>query len=116
MLLAVADDVPNDEEVAGEAEFGDEGELVVDLFAGAGEEGGIVFGAVAAEDAFVGAFAEEGVHGFGVGDGVVGEFVAEVGELEGEALGDCDGVGDGVGDVAEEGGHFVRRSGDSGGS
>ena len=49
VALAVADDVPDDEEVAGEAEFGDEGELVIDLFTRAGEEGGIVFGAVAAE-------------------------------------------------------------------
>jgi hypothetical protein len=78
---------------------------MIDLLTRAGEEGGIVFGAVAAEDAFVGAFAEEGVHGFAVGDGVVGEFVAEVVELEVEALGDFVGVGEGVGDVAEEGGH-----------
>ena len=36
----------------------------------------------------------------------MGEFVAEVAELEVEALGDCEGVGEGVGDVAEEGGHL----------
>jgi hypothetical protein len=38
VLLAVADEVPDDEEVAGEAEFGDELELVLDLGAGFGEE------------------------------------------------------------------------------
>ncbi len=43
VLFAVADDVPNDEEVAGEAEAGDEGELAVDLFTRAGEEFGFVF-------------------------------------------------------------------------
>ena len=36
LLAAVPDDVPDDEEVAGEAEFVDEGEFVFDLFAGAG--------------------------------------------------------------------------------
>jgi len=34
VLLAVADQVPDDEEVAGEAELGDEFELVSDLGAG----------------------------------------------------------------------------------
>jgi hypothetical protein len=110
VLFAVADDVPHDEEVAGEAEARDEGELVVDLFAGAGEEVGVVFGAVAAVEAFVYSLAEEGVHCVGCvfifGDGVVGEFVAEVGELEGEALGDFVCVAYCFGEIAEEGFHF----------
>jgi hypothetical protein len=41
-----------------------------------------------------------------LGDGIAGEFVTEVGELELEALGDCVGVGESFGEVAEEGGHF----------
>ena len=62
-------------------------------FARAGEELGFVFRTVAEANAFIDTLAEEGVHGVAVGDGVVGEFVAEVGELKPEALGDCPGVG-----------------------
>ena len=42
VALAVADEIPNDEEVAGEAKFGDELEFVLDLGAGFGKE--VVFG------------------------------------------------------------------------
>ena len=38
VMLAVADEVPDDEKVAGEAELGDELEFVLDLRAGFGEE------------------------------------------------------------------------------
>ena len=98
---AEVDDVPDDEEVAGEAEATDEFEFVVELGADFSAEVG-VSGASAGE----GDGAEEGFHGFAGGHGVFGEGVAEVREGEGEGVGEVYGVGDGFGAVGEEALHL----------
>ena len=77
---------------------------------GGEETRGIDCDAVAAGGGFVAELFEVGLGGVAVGDGVVGEFVAQVsGQVEGAPLGYAQGVVDGLGDVAEEGRHFVGR-------
>ena len=104
VIAAEVHDVPHDEEIAGEIEFLDEGQLALDLLAGA-----LVVGDVAEAGALVGALAQETHHGLAFGDGIARELVAEVGEGEVEARCDLGGVGDGVGNVGEERGHFGGR-------
>ena len=103
LLAGEAHEVPDDEEVAAEAEFFDEREFAFDLLAGA-----VVIGLIAAARAFVGQLPEEGGDGFAGRQRVFGELVAEIGEREAEARRDGLGVGDGFGDVGEELRHFRR--------
>ena len=102
---AEVDDVPNDEEVAGEAEAADEVEFVFELGSDFSTE--VV---VASAGTGEGDGAEERFHGFAGGDGVFGEGVAEVGEGEGEGVGEVDGVRDGFGAVREEAFHLGGRA------
>ncbi len=101
LFAGETDEVPDDEEVAAEAEFFDEREFLFDLLAGA-----VVIGLIAAAGSFVREPGEEGGDGFVGRQRVFGELVAEVGEGEVEAVGDGAGVGDGFGEVGEELRHF----------
>ena len=106
---AKLDDVPNDQEIAGQIEFFDERELLFDLAVRALAEGGgegvwIIAIALALGDAL----AQERVHGFAGRDGVSGELVAEVGQGELETIGKFAGVGDGLGKVGKEARHLLR--------
>ncbi len=77
LFAGEADEVPDDEEVAAEAELFDEREFLFDLLAGA-----VVIGLIAAARAFVSEFGEEGGDGFVGRKRVFGELIAEVGEGE----------------------------------
>ncbi len=97
-----ADDVPDDEEVAAEAEFFDEAQLVIELLADGGGDG-----LVTLAGALVGELAEVAVLVVIGWDGVGGEGVAEVfqGEIDGvqQAL----GVGESCGEIREKGLHLA---------
>ena len=95
-------DVPDDEEVAGESELGDERQLALCLLLCAGKELVIVLGQIAVANAFLGALFEERLHRLAFGHGIVGKAVAEIAHLVGEAGGKLPGVGDGLGKIAEE--------------
>ena len=85
--LAELHDVPDDEEVSGESEFGDERQLALRLLLGAGKKLGVVFGQIAVANAFVGALFKERLHRLAVRDGIVREAVAEIAHLVGEPRG-----------------------------
>ncbi len=75
LLAAVADQVPDDQEISGEFEFFDEGKFFFNLAAGAGLHVG--FGAaVAIVESFPGAIAQERIHGLAFRHGIAREFVA----------------------------------------
>ncbi len=63
---------------------------------------------IAIARAFLGALAEERVHGFAGRHGIFRELIAEIGESELEAIGKFLRVGDGFGQVGKEAGHFLR--------
>ena len=104
LLAAVADDVPDDQKIAGKIEALDHGEFALDLEAGA-----FVFGAVTPEHAAVRAFAQEVDLRFAPGRGIFRELVAEIVQGEFQARGEKLGVGDGFGEIGEEPGHFGGR-------
>jgi len=93
-------EVGDDEEVAAETEFLDEGEFGVDLAAVVGGDAGDEIA-----DAGVDESVQERGHGVPGRHGKFGELVAEVLEGEVEAVGEAGGVGDGVGEVGEFPGH-----------
>ncbi len=86
----VLDDVPHDQEVAGELELADDRQLARDLLAHLRQEalGPRVAGRIAAPDAEPGHLLEVALLRFTGRHGITGEGVAEVGERECAALGD----------------------------
>ena len=110
VLLAIADEVPHDEEVSGKAELRNELELVLHLGFGFFKQ--VSFGriAVAFAHAFIHALGQKAVHGFACGHGIMRKLVAKIVEREVEALTHNAGVGDGFGNVAEERRHLAARA------
>ncbi len=107
LAAAEVDDVPNDQEIAGQVELFDEREFAIDLAAGAAAQiDG--FGMIAIHGAFFGALSQERIHAFAGRHGVARELVAEIGERELQAIGKRAGVGDGFGKVGKEPRHFLR--------
>jgi hypothetical protein len=104
-LAGEAGDVLHDQEVAGEVELPDHGQLVLELAAGAVGQGV----AVAAAGAGEGEPAQPGRLGLAGRRREDGEAVAEVGEPEGAALGHRAGGAQPVGAVGEEARHLGRR-------
>ena len=103
-------DFPDDEEISGEAEAGDEGEFVIEVLADlAGEFRVAVLGAPKGEFAEDAVFFVRGVCLSGVRIVVGGEPVSEVFEGELKALGEALGVEEGFGEVGEKGGDVLRR-------
>ena len=105
--LGELDELPDDEEVAGEPEAFDEGELVLKLFADF-----LTDFAVTVAGSAEGEFAEEeGLLAGAEGAAVLvvgGKLVAEVLEGELEAVGEAVGVEEGLGVVVEEAGDLFR--------
>lgn len=107
LRVCEGDEVVDDEEVAGEAELPDEGELFGEL--GVDSPSHLsACGWVAAGDAFVAQPGEQGVGGIGVfamfgEEG--GEAVAEVLEGEVEPFVEAEGLRECLGVIGEEGGH-----------
>ncbi len=100
LLAGEVDDVPDDEEVAAEAELGDDAQLVVELVADFLAE----FLTVAFAGAGVGHLAQVFCL---AGDGESGELVAEILEVELEALGEVPGIVDRLWEIGEQGGHLL---------
>ena len=80
LAAAEIDQVPDDEEVAGQVEFFDQRQLALDLAAGF-----FVIRAEALARAFIGSLAQKRVHGFSGSHGIFGKFVAQIGQCEIEA-------------------------------
>ncbi len=100
LLAAEANEIPDDEEISGEFEFFDQGEFAFDLVAGAGFEIRCS-AAIALLETFPGAFAQKRIHGLAFGNGIAGEFIAEIVEREFEAGRKFECVGDGFGHIGE---------------
>src|SRR5581483_6325424 len=93
LLVTETDYVPDDKEVSGEIEFGNEGQFALDLAAGAVAQVRLGL-AVAILKSLPGAVAKERHHRLACGDGVFGKFVAEIGQLEFQARGKFAGIRD----------------------
>src|SRR5262249_46997568 len=104
-LAAEADDVPHDQEVAGELEPCDEPELVLELAAD-----GRRHGPVALARARVGERAQVTVRRLAVRQRQLGNAVAQGGERELAGLGDAPAGAQRGGPVAEERGHLGWRT------
>ena len=104
LLLAEADDVPDDQEVAGEVELLDQREFLLELRPGPGGQR-----PEALPRPLPGQFAEMGDRRFAVGHRVVREAVAEVGEGEVEFPGQFVRGVDGPGEIGEHAVHLLRR-------
>ena len=103
MLAAKLNDVPDDQEIAGQVELFDECELSLNLAVSAAAEiGGEGSGIVSIARAFLGTFTEKRIHGLAGRDGIPGKLIAEIGERELEALGELAGVGDRLGKIGKE--------------
>ena len=104
VLPAEIDDVPDDEEVAGELELLDEIELARDLRARA-----VVIRPVALARADVGDLAQERALRFAGRHRVVGKAVAEIGHRVLQAIGELARARDRAGMIAEQRRHLGRR-------
>ena len=106
LLAAEADDVPDDEEIAGEIEFFDQRQVRARSGAGALLQIVIGGGRSVLSRALPRCAGAGTNHGFAFRDRVAREFVAQVVEREFQARGKFHGVGDGLGQVGEEPRHF----------
>ena len=109
---AELDDIPDDQEIAGEIELFDQRQFALDLCLGALPQRSSA-GMIAIARAFVGALAQERIHGFARRNGIARELIAEIGERELQTIRELRGVGDGFRDIGEEARHFVRRFSDA---
>ena len=105
--LAVENEVPDNKEVSGEAELGNQFELVPNLPTGLVEQASLGSRAVAFADAFLYTLFEEAVHRFAVWNRIVRKLIAEIIECEVEPFAHDAGVGDGFWNVAEERAHLA---------
>ena len=102
------DEVPHDEEVAGEIELLDELQFVFDLAAGAMlrfRRGPTV----TPRKTLPGAVSQKRIHGFALGNGVARELIAEIFECEFETRREFHCVGNGFRQIGEQLLHFLRR-------
>ena len=104
---AVADQIPDDEEVSGEFEFLDEIQFFFNLVAGAGLHVGRG-AAVALTKSLPGTLAQERVHSLAFGHGIAREFVAKIVERKFQPGRKFQRVGDGFWQVSEELLHLLR--------
>ena len=107
-LAAEANDVPDNEEVAGQVEFFDQVQLTLDLSPGPLTKVGSG-AAIALLKSFQSALPQERHHGLAFRNRVFWEFIAKIAELELEALGKFDRIGEGFRQIGEELLHFLGR-------
>ena len=103
LFPAEANDVPDDEEIAGEVEFLDHRQFVLDLPGSV-----LIICAIALDHAFQRAFAKKGDLRFVVGRRIAGKLVAKILQGKQQARGKHCGVPDGFGQVCKEHGHLRR--------
>jgi hypothetical protein len=101
VLLAVANNVPDDQEVSGKAQLGDQRQLVLHLRARLVEQMPLGRRAIAFAHAFLHALGEKAVHRFALRHGIVRKLVAQIVEREFEPLAHDARVGNGLGNVAK---------------
>ena len=102
LALAEVDDVPDDEEVAGEVELLDQVELFLDLRLRPRRQR-----PEAGARGVPGEVAQIGGRRLAGGQRVLGEAVAEVGQSEIELLGELEAGGQGLGKIGEQPGHLL---------
>ncbi len=105
MILAMPDDVPDDQKVSREAKFRDQCEFIAYLGVSFIEQVTLGWGTIALANAFVNALGQKGVHGVSARHGIVGKFIAKIVERKLEALIHNARVGYGLRKIAEERGH-----------
>src|SRR5207302_2065094 len=82
VTLAEADDVPNDEEVSGKTQLGNQRKLVFDLLLCALHQAGIILRPIAPQNALFGTLSQEAIHGFAVRHWITWKLIAEVIQLK----------------------------------
>ncbi len=108
LRAAVANDVPHDEEIAGQFEMLDERQFALDLALGALPQLALSRAQIAVASAFHGARPQKRVHGFAVGDGIARELVAKIVQRECETRGQLQRVRDGVRQIGKQALHLLR--------
>src|SRR6202044_3881607 len=102
VLFAEANDVPNDEEVPGEAQLGNQFEFVFHLLLRALDQVTVVLGAVTAFDALGDAILKKAVHRLAFWHRVARKLIAQIVQLETEPRRESDGVRDGSRYIAKK--------------
>ena len=95
-------DVPDDEEIAGESELGDERQFALRLLLCACQKFVVPLGQISVANALLRALFQERLHGLAIGHWIVRKAVAEVAHLVGEARGKLQRVDDGLREIAEQ--------------
>ena len=102
LFLGPAHEVPDDEEVAGESELGDESEFMIELRPDLCAQGHVIaFGGTG-----VGEFAQKRGHVVAGRHGMIWEFVTEIGESEFQLCGDALGIDDCLREIGKQCAHF----------
>jgi len=108
VFAAEADDVPNDEEVAGKIEFFDQGQFAFDLLAGA-SVAGVVARAITGNHSLMGALTQELHFRLALGHRIFGELVAQILQGKLQARRKNLRIGDGFRKIGKKALHFGRR-------
>ncbi len=87
VTLAELHDVPDDEEVPGEAQSCNQSKLMLDLFFGPFEQTSIALRPIAPNDPLIHALAQEAVHRLPVRYGIPGKLIAEITQFKAQARG-----------------------------
>ena len=108
MLTAETDQVPYDQEVAGESKFFDQDEFTLNLALGTGFQ---VCGcpSIALLETFAGPLAQKRHHALAFGHGIFGKLIAQIFEREVEPRGKLCSVGNGLREIGEKFRHGLRR-------
>src|ERR1700722_15313134 len=110
VLFAEANDVPNDKEVPGEAQFGNQFEFMFHLLLRALDQVTVVLGTVTTFNALGNALLKKAVHRLAVWHRVARELIAQIVQLETEPRRESAGVRDGSRYIAKERIHLPCRA------
>ncbi len=110
VLLAVFNDVPDDEEVAGKAELLNQLQFMIDLLLGTFQKPGVALWSVPLRDAFGHALGEKRVHRLAVRHRIARKLIAQIGELKAQPGRQLDSVLDSARNITEQWHHLVGGS------
>ena len=110
MLFAKLHNVPNDQKISFETQLRNQRELVFNLLLRAFQKLRIAHGSITAKHALVNSLAQEAIHRIAVWDGVAGELITQIVQLELQAGGEINGIGCCSPNVTEQSHHFAGRA------